>query len=63
MKIKNLLKNIMKYVFHLKLGNDIFGKNYLQNLEENNIKTDHVTFTDQASTGVAPILVDDNGSH
>jgi len=53
----------MKHIFHSKLGNDIFGKNYLQNLEENNIKTDHVTFTGEASTGVAPILVDDNGSH
>jgi ribokinase len=47
--------------FFLKLGQDIFGKDYLQNLKENNIDTDCVFFTDQAATGVAPIIVDKNG--
>ena len=41
-----------------KLGNDIFGQDYLKNYEALNFNTDHVTFTDQASTGVAPIWVD-----
>jgi sugar/nucleoside kinase (ribokinase family) len=39
----------------------MFGENYLENFKTNQINTDHVFVTDQASTGVAPIFVDEKG--
>ncbi len=44
-----------------KLGRDVFGENYLKNFEQVGICTRHVHFTDQASSGVAPIAVDADG--
>jgi sugar/nucleoside kinase (ribokinase family) len=44
-----------------KLGNDVFGKDYVENFKKNNINTKHVFFTNEAATGVAPICVDNNG--
>lgn len=46
-----------------KLGNDLFGRDYLKNFEENKIQTDHVFVTNEAATGVAPICVDENGDN
>ncbi len=47
--------------FICKLGNDVFGKDYVENFKKNNINTKHVFLTDEAATGVAPICVDNNG--
>ena len=44
-----------------KLGRDAFGENTRQNFERLGISTRHVHFTDQASSGVAPIAVDAEG--
>jgi len=44
-----------------KLGRDIFGENTLKNFETWGIDTQHVLFTDQAFSGVAPIAVDPTG--
>jgi ribokinase len=44
-----------------KLGNDIFGKKTLENFKDNNINTNYIYFTDEASSGVAPISVDKEG--
>jgi ribokinase len=44
-----------------KLGQDVFGENTLKNFETWGINTRHVHFTDQASSGVAPIAVDSEG--
>jgi len=41
-----------------KLGEDIFGKDTFKNFESWGIDTRHVLFTDQAFSGVAPIIVD-----
>ncbi len=41
-----------------KLGKDSFGRDYLKNYEDLNFNTDYISFTDEASTGVAPIWVD-----
>lgn len=46
-----------------KLGNDIFGRDYLDNFKKNNVKTDFVFTTEEAATGVAPIVVDENGNN
>lgn len=46
-----------------KLGDDVFGKDYLNNFKQNSIDISHVKVTDQAATGVAPIYVDQNGFH
>lgn len=48
-------------LYILKLGNDIFGQNYVESFKKNNIDTAHVFRTDAAATGVAPIIVDENG--
>jgi ribokinase len=45
-----------------KLGNDIFGKETLNNFKNYNINTDFVYFCD-VSSGVAPIFVDDKGNN
>ena len=44
-----------------KLGQDIFGENTLKNFQSWGINTQHVLFTDQAFSGVAPIAVDPDG--
>ncbi|XP_046372098.2 ribokinase-like isoform X2 [Haliotis rufescens] len=43
-----------------KVGDDSFGKNYIQNFKDNNIDIGHVGVTADASTGVAPITVSDD---
>jgi len=44
-----------------KLGQDVFGENTLKNFESWGVNTEHVHFTDQAFSGVAPIAVDPQG--
>lgn len=44
-----------------KLGEDIFGKQTMENFKNLNINSKHVYFTNKASSGVAPIWVDKNG--
>jgi ribokinase len=44
-----------------KLGRDVFGEGTLANFREWNVDTAHVTFTDEAFSGVAPIAVDPDG--
>jgi hypothetical protein len=39
----------------------VFGKDYLANFKSNHIKADNVFVTSEAATGVAPIIVDENG--
>lgn len=46
-----------------KLGKDPFGEFTLNNFKNFGIDTDHVYFTDQAFSGVAPIFVDKNGDN
>lgn len=41
-----------------KLGHDVFGKQTFKNYEKLNIKTDHISFTENAASGVASIWVD-----
>ena len=44
-----------------KLGTDIFGKQTIENFKNLQIHSNHIYFTDKASSGVAPIWVDDHG--
>jgi ribokinase len=44
-----------------KLGRDVFGEGALENFAGHGIDTEHVSFTDGAFTGVAPIAVDPEG--
>lgn len=44
-----------------KLGKDVFGENTLKNFQSWGVNTQHVHFTDQAFSGVAPIAVDPEG--
>jgi ribokinase len=44
-----------------KLGQDTFGEDTLKNFRTFDINTEHVHFTDKASSGVAPIAVDPDG--
>jgi ribokinase len=44
-----------------KLGQDVFGENTLKNFKSWGVDTQHVHFTDQAFSGVAPIAVDKDG--
>lgn len=46
-----------------KLGEDYFGTDYLENFKQHNINVDYVTRTKEASTGVAPITVDESGQN
>jgi ribokinase len=46
-----------------KLGRDVFGDGTLTNFDEWGIDTEHVTFTDEAFSGVAPIAVDPEGNN
>jgi ribokinase len=44
-----------------KLGRDVFGEGTLENFQNYGVNTTHVTFTDDAFSGVAPIAVDPEG--
>jgi ribokinase len=44
-----------------KLGRDIFGEGTLENFRSLGVDTTHVSFTDEAFSGVAPIAVDPDG--
>jgi ribokinase len=44
-----------------KLGRDVFGEGTLENFRAHGIDTTHVTFTEDAFSGVAPIAVDPDG--
>src|SRR5919204_1125138 len=44
-----------------KLGRDVFGEGTLANFQACGVETTHVTFTDAAFSGVAPIAVDPEG--
>jgi ribokinase len=44
-----------------KLGRDTFGEDTLANFRSCGVRTDHVHFTDEAFSGVAPIAVDPQG--
>ena len=46
-----------------KLGDDIFGKQTLENFQTFGIDTGNVTFTKEAFSGVAPISVDQSGNN
>ena len=45
----------------VKLGQDVFGENTLKNFQSWGVDTQHVHFTDQAFSGVAPIAVNPEG--
>jgi ribokinase len=49
--------------FAAKLGDDIFGKQSLKNLKKEGVKTKYVTCTAQAPSGVALIMVDEQGNN
>jgi ribokinase len=44
-----------------KLGRDVFGEGTLENFRQHGVETTHVTFTEEAFSGVAPIAVDPEG--
>jgi len=46
-----------------KIGTDVFGQQMIQNFDKKGIDVKHVYVTDEASTGVAPISVCDNGEN
>jgi len=46
-----------------KLGQDMFGENTLENFKKWGIDAQHIHFTDQAFSGVAPIAVDPEGNN
>ncbi|KAK2961450.1 putative Bifunctional ribokinase/ribose-5-phosphate isomerase A [Blattamonas nauphoetae] len=50
-----------KCAFLGKVGTDEFGKEMIRNLQTNHVDVSHVSVTDQASSGVAPIFVDEKG--
>lgn len=43
----------------VKLGSDQFGESTVRNFEEQGVDTSHVTFDEEASSGVAPIMVEE----
>lgn len=49
--------------FVAKLGKDRFGKDALAGLEAQGLNTNYVSFDDQAASGVALIMVDENGEN
>ncbi|KAK3576330.1 hypothetical protein CHS0354_039736 [Potamilus streckersoni] len=46
-----------------KVGADTFGENFIKNFKDNGINRDFVTVTDQSTTGVAPICVEEAGQN
>lgn len=45
-----------------KVGKDTYGKGFVEEFQRFKVNTDYIVSTDGASTGVAPCLVDQNGS-
>lgn len=52
-----------KNAFICKLGEDMFGKSFIAVLQKENINIDHVSFTKEAPTSVASIMVDPDGNN
>ncbi|CAF0960043.1 unnamed protein product [Brachionus calyciflorus] len=52
-----------KNAFICKLGQDLFGQNFINILNKENLNIDHVTFTDKQPTSVASIMVDPVGNN
>lgn len=46
-----------------KLGRDAFATDMLANFQRHQVVADHITQTEAASTGVAPIAVEDSGQN
>ncbi|CAH1116122.1 unnamed protein product [Phaedon cochleariae] len=46
-----------------KVGNDVWGPKYIENLAQSNVGTKHVKLTDNISTGIAQIIVSDSGEN
>ncbi|XP_019623190.1 PREDICTED: ribokinase-like isoform X1 [Branchiostoma belcheri] len=46
-----------------KVGDDVFGSNFIQNFKDNGVNVDNVEVTKEASTGVAPIAVNEDGQN
>src|SRR4051794_10229202 len=46
-----------------RVGNDLFGPAYLENLRARGVDTTYVTITPGVSTGVAPIFVESSGQN
>ncbi|XP_060078935.1 ribokinase-like [Ylistrum balloti] len=46
-----------------KVGDDTFGKDYIQNFKDNEVMIEHVGVTSKAGTGVAPICVNQDGQN
>ncbi|MBN2136210.1 MAG: ribokinase [Sedimentisphaerales bacterium] len=49
--------------FIAKLGKDIFAEQSIQNFKKESVNTKHVVQTDEAPSGVALIMVDDDGNN
>jgi len=49
--------------FIAKVGDDMFGQDMLTNFKHEGMITEHIYVTDQASTGVAAISIDDQGNN
>jgi len=46
-----------------KVGDDVFGRDTIRNFQEHGIDSSHVLVTKEASSGVAPIIIDAEGSN
>nr|XP_054758061.1 ribokinase-like [Lytechinus pictus] len=46
-----------------KVGDDSYGRDTIKNFKDNDVITDFLSITKEASTGVAPILVEDSGQN
>ncbi|XP_033733694.1 ribokinase-like [Pecten maximus] len=46
-----------------KVGDDTFGKDYIQNFKDNEVMIEYVGVTSEAGTGVAPICVNQEGQN
>lgn len=46
-----------------KVGKDVYGKSQIENLQQNNISTDYIFQTDETSSGIAVIIVEDSGQN
>lgn len=50
-------------MFSFQVGDDIWGQKYIDNLNIENIHTQHVKITENSSTGIAQIIVSDSGEN
>ncbi|MCX8011360.1 MAG: ribokinase [Ignavibacteria bacterium] len=50
-------------IFICKVGNDIFGKNAVENFKSDNINTDYVFIDNDSPSGIALIFVSENGEN